>query len=77
MPRRIKQPMTLIVDFPGTGKMTLKAADMRKGISDSFYINGQKRTFKNGIAKTDGVSGPCRVVINMQSNFVFQAVSGK
>lgn len=77
MPRGVKQPITVIVDFPGNGKMTLKASNMRKGISGPFYINGRKGAFKNGNAKTDGVSGPCRVVINMQSNLVFQVVSGK
>ena len=70
IPWGLKKPMTVIIDFAGNGKMTLKASSLSGRISDTFYCNGEKMTFKDGAAQLPDATGPCRVVMSVMASFV-------
>ncbi len=68
-----KHVSTIIIDFTGRGKMTLKAASSSRALSKNIYFNGKKIDFKKGIAEVDAGTGPCRVVFTTTNYFVFMA----
>ena len=55
---RNKNSLTVLMDFPGGRKMTLKG-----NLSESLYCNGKKIQQKHGIVHFDAPAGKCRILL--------------